>query len=302
MVPMPVTPGPDGASASICQASDPLRPLDCDGFQLAPSAEVHRATSCWPGGPNRPAAVKPVLSAVSAVNEVSGPGELNGTCCQVWPPSADSSANGIAPGTVPVAAPIAGPWPFVAWPRATTLAPLTATCWSTPAVAPDGSGSSIVSQAVPSMVFQTAGRPLCEPTETNPSLVAATDSTWFEPSASFVSWARVQLVRFVENQPSATEGPPGAGSLPTMAYPAGPEAAATADTPARSWVMLPPATPQFAPSGEVRMTGPGAPTASQPDGPCVTLVSARRCGSAVTSPSVEASAQALPAVFRHTAG
>src|SRR5689334_8795255 len=200
---MPVTPGPDGASASICQASDPLRPLDCDGFQLTPLAEVHRATSCCPGGPNRPAAVKPDLSAVSAVKEVSGPGELNGTCCQVWPPSADNSANGIAPGTVPVAAPTAGPLPAVAWPRATTLAPLTATCWSAPAVAPAGSGSTIVSQARPSEVFQTAGWLLCEPTETNPSWVAATESTWFEPSAPFVSWARVQVVRFFENQTSA---------------------------------------------------------------------------------------------------
>src|SRR6266700_3157014 len=231
MVPMPVTPGPDEASASICQASDPLRPLDCDGFQLTPLAEVHRATSACPGGPNRPAAVKPVLSAVSAVKEVSGPGELNGTCCHVWPPSADSSAKGIAPGTVPVAAPTAGPLPVVAWPRATTVAPLTATCWSAPTVAPAGSGSTIVSQARPSEVFQTAGWLSCEPTETNPSWLAATDSTWFEPSASFVSRARVQLVRLSENQTSATEEPPGATSLPTMTYPAGPEAAAAADTP-----------------------------------------------------------------------
>ena len=68
IVPMPVTAGPDGASASICQASDPLRPLDCDGFQLAPVADVHTATSCCPGGPNRPAAVKPAEpAALSAV-------------------------------------------------------------------------------------------------------------------------------------------------------------------------------------------------------------------------------------------
>src|SRR5579862_8019719 len=162
MVPMPVAPWPDGASASICQACDPLRPLDCDGFQVTPSAEVHRATSCCPAGPNRPAAVKPPRSAVSAVKEVSGPGELNGTCCQVWPPSADSSANGIAPGTVPVAEPIAVPL-VVAWPRATTLAPLMATCWSVPALVPAGNGSTIVTQARPSLVFQTAGWPSCEP-------------------------------------------------------------------------------------------------------------------------------------------
>src|ERR1700724_2080903 len=107
MVPMPVTAEPDGASASICQASDPLRPLDCDGFQLAPVADVHTATSCCPGWPNRPAAVKPAESAVSAVKAVSGPGELNGTCCQVAPPSAENSAN----GTVLAAGPAPGPAP-----------------------------------------------------------------------------------------------------------------------------------------------------------------------------------------------
>src|SRR6516162_1418015 len=112
MVPMPVTSGPAGASVSICQASDPLSTPDCDGFQLVPAADVHSATSCCPGGPNRPAAVKPSESAVSAVKTVSGPGELNGTCCQSWPPSAESSANGT------VLAP--APAPFVAWPRATT--------------------------------------------------------------------------------------------------------------------------------------------------------------------------------------
>src|SRR5712691_711342 len=109
MVPMPVTWRPYGASASIRQASDPLRPPDWDGFQLAPVADVHTATSCCPVWPNRPAAVKPAASAVSAVKAVSGPGELNGTCCQVTPPSTDSSANGTVPGTVPVAAPVPVP-------------------------------------------------------------------------------------------------------------------------------------------------------------------------------------------------
>ena len=91
-----------------------------------------------------------------------------------------------------------------------------------------------------------------------------------------------------------------------MTYPAGPEVAATADTPVRSWVMFPPATPQTVPSAEVRTTGPGVPTASQPAGPCVTLVSARRPGSAPASgwvsASEETSVQAPPVVFRHTAG
>src|SRR6266516_2183220 len=102
MVPMPATWAPDRVIASICQAADPLRPPDWYGFKLAPAVEAHRATSCWPGGPNRPAAVKPAASAVRAVNEVYGPGELNGTWCQLAPPSGDSSANGTAPGWVPV--------------------------------------------------------------------------------------------------------------------------------------------------------------------------------------------------------
>src|SRR5437667_278903 len=122
----------------------------------------------------------------------------------------------------------------------------------------------------------TAGWLLCEPTETNPCAPAATASTWLEPSASFTSCARVQLVMLADHQTSATQLPPAATSLPTMTYPAGPEVAATAETPARSWVMFPPATPQISPSAEVSTTGPGAPTASHPAGPCVTLVSARR--------------------------
>src|SRR5215470_16131610 len=109
MVPMPATRAPDRASASIRQASDPLRRPDWYGFQLVPVADVHMATSCWPGWPNRPAAVKPAAPAVSAVNEVYGPGELNGTCCQVAPPSVDSSANGTASGAVAFAEPTAGP-------------------------------------------------------------------------------------------------------------------------------------------------------------------------------------------------
>src|SRR4029077_17046825 len=105
-----------------------------------------------------------------------------------------------------------------------------------------------------------------------------------------------------DHQTSATQLPPGATSLPTMTYPAGPAAAATAETPARSRVMSPPAPPQVSPSAEDSPTGPGAPTASQPADPCVTLVSARRCGSAATSPSEETRVQAPPEVRRHTAG
>src|SRR4029077_12706894 len=100
---MPATWAPDRVIASICQAADPLSPPDWYGFQLAPVADAHRATACGPGGPDRPAARRPFAAAVSAVNEVSVPGELKGPCCQVAPPSADSSANGTAPGWVPVA-------------------------------------------------------------------------------------------------------------------------------------------------------------------------------------------------------
>ncbi len=216
MVPMPVTAAPDGASALICQASDPLRPLDCDGFQLAPVADVHTATSCWPGWPNRPAAVKPAEpAALSAVKAVSGPGELNGTCCQVAPPSTESSANGTGPAPVPAAG--------VAWPRATTRLPLIATCWSTAVAALpaspapfSGTGRTIVFQEVPLAVVQTAGLLSCEPTETNPCAPAATASTWLEPVVSFTSCARVQLVRFGDHHTSATQPPPAATSLPTM--------------------------------------------------------------------------------------
>src|SRR5919201_2001789 len=215
MVPMPVTAEPDGASVSIRQASDPLRSLDRAGFQLVPLADVHTATSCCPGGPNKPAAVKPAAAAGSAVKLVYGPGELNETCCQVAPPSVDSSANGTAPGSVPVAEPIAGPFPVVAWPSATTRLPLTATCWSAAAEEPFGGGMTIVFQERPSVVVHAAGWPLCEPTETNPCAVAATESTWLEPVARFTSCARVQLVRLADHQTSATQLPPAATSLPT---------------------------------------------------------------------------------------
>src|ERR1700745_4329262 len=301
MVPMPVTWAPDRVIVSIRQAADPLRPPDRYGFQLPPVAATHRATSCWPGGPNRPAAVKPAASAGRAVKLVHSPGELTGTCCEVAPPSVDSAANGTAPGSVPVAEPTAGPFPIVPWPRATTRLPLTATCWSAPADAPPGAGMTSVFHDRPLVVIHAAGWLLCEPTETNPCGVAATASTWLEPVARFTSCARVQLVMLADHQTSATQPPPAATSRPTTTYPAGPEIAATAETPARSWGMFPPATPQPAPPAEVSPTGPGAPAASQPAGPCVTLVSARRWGSAATSPSEETRVQGPAEGRRHTA-
>ena len=90
-----------------------------------------------------------------------------------------------------------------------------------------------------------------------------------------------------------------------MTYPAGPEVAATADTPARSWVMFPPATPQAVPSAEVRTTGPGVPTASQrrPVRHAGQRAQARvGAGQRWVSASEETSVQAPPGVFRHTAG
>src|SRR5580693_9911352 len=162
----------------------------------------------------------------------------------------------------------------------------------------------MVFQVRPSVVVQTAGWPLCDPTDTKPLASAATASTWLEPVASFTSCARVQTVRSGVHHTSATQLPPDATSLPTMTYPCGPAAAATAPTPARSAVMEPGpvADCQLAPSSEVMMTGPGAPTASQPDSPWVTPVSDSRPGLAETCGSDVARAQDPPEVLRHTAG
>ena len=63
-------------------------------------AEIHTAIACWPGATNWPAAAKPPELAVSAVNAVSGPGELNGTCCQLPLPFTESSAIGTVPAGV----------------------------------------------------------------------------------------------------------------------------------------------------------------------------------------------------------
>ena len=79
-----------------------------------------------------------------------------------------------------------------------------------------------------------------------------------------------------------------------------------ADAPARSWVTDPLACCHIVPSAEVSTTGLGPPTASQPAGPCVTLVSARRPewtpATDCASLGEETSVQAPPPLFRHTAG
>ncbi len=56
------------------------------------------------------------------------------------------------------------------------------------------------------------------------------------------------------------------------------------------------------PLAEVNATAPGAPTASQPAGPCVTLPSAVRPGLAETSESGEIRVQEPPPALRQIAG
>ena len=108
---------------------------------------------------------KPPAPALIAVNVVSGPGELIGTCRQLIPPSSESSAIGTVPAGV------------VAWPTAATRFPLMAICCRTADEAPAGTGRTIVVQVVPLAVVHTAGLPSCDPTDTKPAASAATAST-----------------------------------------------------------------------------------------------------------------------------
>src|SRR5690348_18449262 len=136
---MPVTAEPVAASAVMAWLPPSVRPLTDDRTQLAPLAEVQTAAAVVPPDePNRAAAVNPPPLAVSAVKLTPGPGAVNGTGCQVLPPSSERSARGWTPCAV------------VCWPSATTWLPLTATCWITPAVAPAGSGVLTAVQARPS--------------------------------------------------------------------------------------------------------------------------------------------------------
>jgi hypothetical protein len=93
-----------------------------------------------------------------------------------------------------------------------------------------------------------------------------------------MSWALVQEVRLGDHQTSATLALAGPAGRPATEYPAGPAATARADTSPGSFSMPPPARCQVSPSAEASTTGPGPPTASQPNGPWVTLVSAVRPG------------------------
>src|SRR5271157_2425702 len=163
---MPVTAAPDAASAVRSWLLPPVRPLTGARVQVAPSAEVHTAAPrSPPAAPNCPAAVNPPELLVSAVKVTPGPGGLNGTGCQVRPPSVDRSARGWMPSAV------------VCWPNATTRLPLTATCWITPAEAPAGIWRLMVVQARPSGLVHTAGWLSCEPADTKPDGPAATAST-----------------------------------------------------------------------------------------------------------------------------
>ena len=66
--------------------------------------------------------------------------------------------------------------------------------------------------------------------------------------------------------------------------------------------MPPAAATHLVPSAEVRTTGPGTPTASQPTDPCVTLVSARKPRPAPSVAGEDTSVQRLPPRLRQTAG
>ena len=114
--------------------------------------------------------------------------------------------------------------------------------------------------------------------------------------------SRVQEVRFRDHHRSAVAPPPGAATFAAMTYPDGFAAVTSPDAPARSEVICP-SRCQVVPSAEVSTTGPGPPTASQPAGPCVTLVSADRPGYPDATDSEETSVHDVPpGAWRHTAG
>ena len=115
-----------------------MSPLTCNEVQSVPLAEVHTAIWRCPGGPNWPAAVNPPGPAVSAVNAVSGPGEPNGTWCQVVPPSTDNSANGTNGPAV-----ASGP----AILRGYDATDLTHTLYSSDSVAADAAANAVKFQA-----------------------------------------------------------------------------------------------------------------------------------------------------------
>src|SRR6185437_1539906 len=202
---MPVTAVPDAASAVMAWLPSPVRPLTGERVQLVPSAEVQTAAAVVPPDePNCAAAVKPPPLAVSPVKLTPGPGAVNGTGCQVLPPSAERSARGCTPCAV------------VCWPSATAWLPLTATCWITPAVAPAGSVVLTAVQVRPSELIHTTGRFSCEPADTKPAGPAATASTRLEPPVSFTSRALAQVTRSCDHQTSREYVPPVSATVPVI--------------------------------------------------------------------------------------
>src|SRR5689334_25443742 len=98
---MPVTAEPVAASAVMTWLPSSVRPLTDDRAQLVPLAEVQTAAAVVPPDePNCAAAVNPLPLAVSAVKLAPGPGAVNGTGCQVLPPSSERSARGWMPCAV----------------------------------------------------------------------------------------------------------------------------------------------------------------------------------------------------------
>ena len=135
---------------------------------------------------------------------MSGPGELIGTCCQLMPPSSESSAIGTGPAGV------------VAWPSSGHAVPADRDLLQDGRRGSGGTGRTIVVQVVPLAVVHAAGLPSCDPTDTKPAASAATASTWLEPVTSFTSCARAHDFRSGDHHTSATQPPPDATSLPTM--------------------------------------------------------------------------------------
>jgi hypothetical protein len=113
---------------------------------------------------------------------------------------------------------------------------------------------------------------------------------------------RCASLRRRSHQTSATQPPPWTASLPRMTYPRGPAAADTAVIFPRSAAMFPAAGHHVVPFAEARTTGPGTPTASQPAGPWVTVVSVTGADCAGRSPGEVTKLQDPLGACLHIAG
>jgi hypothetical protein len=231
--------------------------------------------------------VKPPPAPVSAVTSAAPP---SGTGSNVSdhdaPPFAETAANGTC-----------RPPAVVAVPAAVTVFPLAATYRSSARAAPDGSGSTTADHVRPLADSHAAGRVPAEPAATNPFAVAVTAFIWRSPSPSSAparaSVATRHPVRPREYQAAAML-PPLEACRPTITYPAGPAAAAevtnplpvNAPSPFADVHVFPPAEPTTtgrpltpaapppvvpSPAATVPFAVVPPPTASHPEGPCVTL-------------------------------